>query len=174
MSTKRYTDEQIAHALRAVQDGVTVREVCRKFGVTEQTVYRWKKKFGAMMPSEIKRLKQLEDENRRLKSIVADLTLDKQMLQEVLQEKSDAFASARRGQGASLHPWRERTTSSEGSGLATKHAPLRKPREGPDGAADEAPGSGSGSPPLWLSASDRTPATRRLDREPQARLPPLL
>jgi putative transposase len=88
MPRKRYTDEQIAHALRALQDGVTVTEVCRKFGVTEQTVYRWKKKFGAMTPSEIKRLKQLEEENRRLKTIVADLTLDKQMLQEVLRKKA--------------------------------------------------------------------------------------
>ncbi len=88
MPRKRYTDDQIAQALWALNDGVSVVEVCRKFGVTAQTVYRWKKKFGAMMPSEIKRLKQLEEENQRLKTMVADLSLDKQMLQEVLRKNA--------------------------------------------------------------------------------------
>ena len=87
MPRKKYTDEQIARALHAVQAGASVAEVCRKHGVTEATFYRWKKKFGAMAPSEIKRLKQLEEENRRLKEIVAELTLDKQMLQDVLRKK---------------------------------------------------------------------------------------
>jgi putative transposase len=64
-----------------------VLEVCRKYGISEQTFYRWKKRFGQMAPSEIKKLKQLEEENRRLKGLVADLTLDKQMLQEVLRKK---------------------------------------------------------------------------------------
>ena len=87
MARKKYSDELIARALHAVEAGASVAEVCRKYGVTEQSFYRWKKKFGAMAPSEIKRLKQLEDENRRLKEIVAELTLDKQMLQDVLRKK---------------------------------------------------------------------------------------
>ncbi len=62
-------------------------EVCRKLGISEQTYYRWKKRFGEMAPSEIRKMKQLEDANRRLKGLVADLTLDKQMLQEVLRKK---------------------------------------------------------------------------------------
>ena len=87
MRKSRYTDQQVALALQQAEAGATVLEVCRKSGISEQTFYRWKKKFGQMAPSEIKKLKQLEDENRHLKALVADLTLDKQMLQEVLRKK---------------------------------------------------------------------------------------
>jgi putative transposase len=87
MRKSRYSDQQIALVLQQAEHGVPVAEICRKIGITEQTFYRWKKKFGEMAPSEIKKLKQLEDENRRLKGLVADLTLDKQMLQEVLRKK---------------------------------------------------------------------------------------
>lgn len=66
--------------------GTPVSEVCRKVGVTEQTIYRWKKKYGDMLPSEIKRLRQLEEENAKLKKLVADLSLDKVMLQDVLSK----------------------------------------------------------------------------------------
>jgi putative transposase len=87
MRKSRYTDQQIALALQQAEAGAPVAEVCRKYGIAAQTFYRWKKKFGKLAPSEIKKLKQLEDENRRLKGLVADLTLDKQMLQEVLRKK---------------------------------------------------------------------------------------
>ena len=87
MKKSRFTEQQIGHAVAQVEAGVPIQEVCRKLGISPNTFYRWKKKFGAMAPSEIKRLKQLQDENRRLKAIVADLTLDKQMLQEVLRKK---------------------------------------------------------------------------------------
>ena len=87
MRKSRYPDQQIALALQPAEAGAPVLEVCRKYGISEQTFYRWKKKFGQMAPSEIKKLKQLEEENRRLKGLVADLTLDKQMLHEVLRRK---------------------------------------------------------------------------------------
>ena len=87
MARKKYSDELIARALHAAEAGASVAEVCRKYGVTDQTFYRWKRKFGAMTPSEIKRLKLLEEENRRLKQIVAELTLEKQMLQDVIRKK---------------------------------------------------------------------------------------
>jgi putative transposase len=87
MKRKRYTEAQIAFALRQAESGTPVREITRKLGITEVTFYRWKKKFVGMGVAEIRRLKQLEDENRRLKQLVADLTLDKQMLQEVLSKK---------------------------------------------------------------------------------------
>jgi putative transposase len=87
MKRKRYTEAQIAFALRQAERGTPVREITRKLGITEVTFYRWKKKFAGMGVTEIRRLKQLEDENRRLKQLVADLTLDKQMLQEVLSKK---------------------------------------------------------------------------------------
>ena len=84
---KTFTEEQIALALRQVEGGTTVAEVCRKLGVTEVTFYRWKKKFAGMGVAELRRLKQLEEENRKLKQLVADLTLDKYMLQEVITKK---------------------------------------------------------------------------------------
>ena len=80
---KTFTNEQIIYALRQAEAGTPVAEVCRKMGVTEQIFYRWKRKFGGMGVAELQRLRQLEEENKRLKSLVADLTLDKHMLQEV-------------------------------------------------------------------------------------------
>ena len=87
MRKSRFSDQQIALALQQVEHGASVADVCRKLGISEQTWYRWKKRFGGMAPSEVKKLRQLEDENRRLKQLVADLTLDKQMLHEVLRKK---------------------------------------------------------------------------------------
>ena len=88
MRKSRFTEEQVALALRQVDAGVPVAEPCRKLGVSEQTFYSWKKKYAGMGIVEMRRVKQLEDENRRLKGLVADLTLDKHMLQEVLRKKS--------------------------------------------------------------------------------------
>lgn len=87
MRKSRFTEEQIAYAIRQVEQGTTAAELCRKMGVSEQTFYAWKKKYAGMGLTELKRVKQLEDENRRLKNLVADLTLDKHMLQEVLRKK---------------------------------------------------------------------------------------
>jgi putative transposase len=87
MPKKRFTEEQIAFALRQAESGTTVGEICRKMGVAEATFYRWKKTFAGMGVAEIRRLKQLEDENGQLKRLVADLTLDKTMLQDALRRK---------------------------------------------------------------------------------------
>jgi putative transposase len=87
MKKSRFTDEQIAFALRQAETGTPVKEVIRKMGIAEQTFYRWKKLYGGLGPSEVRRLKQLEEENRRLKQMVADLSLDKYMLQDVLSRK---------------------------------------------------------------------------------------
>ena len=87
MRKSRFTEEQIAHALRQAETGTPVTEVCRAMGVTEQTYYRWKKQYGGLAVHEIRRLRLLEEENRRLKQLVADLSLDKLMLQDVLQKK---------------------------------------------------------------------------------------
>ena len=87
MKKSKFTEEQIAFALKQAELGTPVAEVIRKMGITEQTFYRWKKKYGGLMPSDLKRLKQLEEENRKLKQMVADLSLDKHMLQEVLSKK---------------------------------------------------------------------------------------
>ena len=87
MKTSKFSEEQIASALKQAETGTPVKEVVRKMGISEQTFYRWKQKFGGMMPSDVRKLKQLEEENRQLKKLVADLSLDKQMLQDVLSKK---------------------------------------------------------------------------------------
>ena len=87
MKRKRFTEEQIMYALRQAENGTPVAEICRKLGVTEQSFYRWKRKYQGMGIAELRRLKQLEKENRELKKLVADLSLDKQMLQDVLKKK---------------------------------------------------------------------------------------
>jgi len=84
---KRYSEQQIAFALRQAESGTPVSEIVRKMRISKPTFYRWKKKYGGMGVPEVRRLKELEQENRRLKQLVADLTLDKQMLQEVLSKK---------------------------------------------------------------------------------------
>jgi putative transposase len=87
LKKSRYTEEQIAYVLRQAESGTPVADVCRSIGVSEATFYVWKKKYASLGVSELRRLKQLEDENARLKRLVADLTLDKNILQEVIKKK---------------------------------------------------------------------------------------
>jgi putative transposase len=83
----KYTEEQIAFALKQAEVGTSVEEICRKMGISDATFYNWRKKYGGLGPSELRRLRQLEEENSKLKSLVADLSLDKAMLQDVLSKK---------------------------------------------------------------------------------------
>ena len=87
MKKSRYTEEQIAYALKQAETRTPVAEVLRWMGISEQTFYRWKKLYGGLGVGELRRLKQLEDENRKLKQLVADLSLDKHILQDVLSKK---------------------------------------------------------------------------------------
>ena len=87
MKGKRYSEEQIVYALRQVEAGRKPGEVCREMGVSEQTFYLWKKKYGGTGVSELRELRHLREENRKLKHLIADLTLDKHILQEVLSKK---------------------------------------------------------------------------------------
>ena len=84
----KFTEDQIAYALKQAELGTSVEEVCRKMGISQATLYLWKKKYGGIPPSELRRLRQLEEENRKLKQIVADLSLDKAMLQAVGAKKA--------------------------------------------------------------------------------------
>jgi len=87
MKKRRFAVEQIAAILKQAEHGVAVADLCRQHGISEQSFYRWKKVYGGMEPSEARELKQLRDENSKLKRLVADLSLDKAMLQDVVQKK---------------------------------------------------------------------------------------
>jgi putative transposase len=87
MGRKRHTEQQIAFALKQAEVGISIQEICRKMGIGEATFYNWKKKYSGLGISELRRLNQLEEENRKLKQLVADLSLDKKMLQDVLSKK---------------------------------------------------------------------------------------
>lgn len=87
MKRSKFSEAQIAFILKQAEEGTAVAEVCRKAGISDATFYNWRKRYGGLMPSEVKRLRQLEDENNRLKKIVADLSLDKALLQDVIKRK---------------------------------------------------------------------------------------
>jgi putative transposase len=87
MKKSKFTEAQIVFAIKQAETGTAVSEVCRKMGISEATFYNWKKKYGGLGITELRLLRQLQEENSKLKQIVADLSLDKQMLQDVLKKK---------------------------------------------------------------------------------------
>ncbi len=87
MKRSKFTESQIVFAIKQVETDTRLIEVCRKMGISEATFYNWKKKYGGLGVSELRRLKNLEEENTQLKKLVADLSLDKQILQDVLKKK---------------------------------------------------------------------------------------
>lgn len=87
MKKSRFTEEQIAYALRLAESGTVVADVCRQMGIAEATFYVWKKKYASLGVSELRQMRQMQEENARLKRLVADLTLDKQILSEVIRKK---------------------------------------------------------------------------------------
>jgi putative transposase len=94
MKKSKFTEAQIAFILKQAEEGTPVAEVCRKAGISDATFYGWRKKYAGLMPSEMKRLRVLEEENGKLKKLVADLSLDKAMLQDVLSRSCKASAPA--------------------------------------------------------------------------------
>jgi putative transposase len=87
MKRSRFTEEQVTYALKLAEQGTPVKYVCRQFGIAEATFYVWRKKYAGLGPTEVRELRQLREENSRLKKLVADLTLDKHILTEVVQKK---------------------------------------------------------------------------------------
>ena len=87
MKASRFSDAQKAFILKQGADGMPVADICRKAGISQATYFNWKRKYDGLLPNEIRRLKQLEDENSKLRKVVADLTLDKEMLQDALRRK---------------------------------------------------------------------------------------
>jgi transposase-like protein len=88
MKRKRYTEEQIVYALKQAENGTKIAELCRTMGVSEATFYNWRKKYTGLGIAEVRELRMLRDENRKLKQLVADLSLDKHILQEVIEKKA--------------------------------------------------------------------------------------
>ena len=95
MKKKRFSVEQITAVLQQAEGGVPIGDICRQVGISEQTYYRWKKVYGSLPPSEAREMKQLRDENAKLKRLVADLSLDKVMLQDIVQKSSSPLSSAK-------------------------------------------------------------------------------
>lgn len=87
MKNSRYTETQIVKILKEVEGGRLVKEVCREYGISDATYYNWKSKYGGMEASDVKRLKDLEDENRRLKSMFAELSLEHRILKDIIEKK---------------------------------------------------------------------------------------
>ena len=87
MKASKFTDAQKAFIIRQGEEGTPVADICRKAGISQATYFNWKKRYAGLMPSEMRRLRELEEENSRLKRIVADLSLDKEMLQDVIKRK---------------------------------------------------------------------------------------
>ena len=87
MKASRFSDAQKAFILKQAADGIPVADLCRKAGISQATYFNWKKKYDGLLPTEMRRLKQLEDENAKLKKLVADLSLDREMLQDVIRRK---------------------------------------------------------------------------------------
>ena len=155
MKKSRFTEEQITYALRQVESGTPPADVCRQLGCSEASFYLWKKRYGNLGITEVRELRQLRDENARLKRLVADLTLDKHILAEVVKKSSEADTAtgARRldvcevsDRGDSVVP----ACRAFQDGLVS--APCR---QGPNGAEDADPGHRSSASSVWLSAHPR-------------------
>jgi putative transposase len=87
MKASKFSDAEKAFILKQGADGMPVADICRKVGISQATYFNWKKKYDGLLPTEMRRLRQLEDENAKLRKVVADLSLDKEMLQDALRRK---------------------------------------------------------------------------------------
>ena len=173
MKTSKFTEEQVAYALRLSESGTPVADVCRQMGISEATFYVWRKKYADLGVAELRQLRQLTEENARLKRIVADLTLDKQILQEVIKKRSDARAQ----EGNCIVDPRA-IPSQHGAVLRAgedhpRELVLPQPGEGPVGLEDAHSRDGERASKVRLRAHHRSFAPGRLAGGAQARTPPL-
>jgi putative transposase len=173
MKTSKFTDEQIAMALRQAEAGTPVGEICRKLGVSEQSFYRWKKRFGALGVSELRELRQLREENRKLKGLVADLSLDKTILHEALRKNGKARRPPRAGAlGAGGIPGVRAPGLPRRGGRAI-HGPLPEPPALTAPAPDALAGAGQRAAAGGLPATACAFAAGGVAGEPQAGLSPV-
>ena len=173
MRKSKYTEEQIAMALRQAEAGTPAAEICRKLQVTETTFYRWKKKYGGLGVTELRELRQLREENRKLKQVVADLTLDKHILNDALKKNGEPGAPQGRcavGPG-SVPDFRASGMWCSSSGpilgtLPEREVPGRT-------ASEQAQGARCSPGGVWLPPAPYASATRGLARERKASVPAL-
>ena len=153
MGKKHFTEEQIAFALRQAESGTSVGEVIRKLGISEQTFYRWKKRFAGLGIAELRRLRTLEEENRKLKQLVADLSLDKKMLQDVLSKNFEARGQACCGAGGAGGVSSGRASCLPRSGVFPNDLPLPEQTRSAGRASHPTSRPGGQSCALWISAA---------------------
>ena len=170
MPKKGHGEEQILRALRQAESGTTVREICREYGISEARFYIWKKKYAGLGLSELRELRQLREENGKLKRLVADLSLDRHILQEICKKscKASPTARARAMDAGRLCP--EWTSRGEADEHHTQDFALPDPAPSAGRTAHAATRAGGESCTLWLSTTDGEPEERGLAGKSQAHL----
>jgi putative transposase len=154
MRGKRFTEEQIIAVLKEAEAGAKTADLCRRHGVSEQTFFRWKARYGGLEVSELRRLRQLEDENSRLKRLVADLTLDNQALKELIQKRRDARSAAGGGAGAQGSVRVQRTPGLSAGRHGAGHVSVPITARSRDATPRAAAGLGRAPPTVRLSTTD--------------------
>jgi putative transposase len=167
MKRSKFSEEQIVYALRHVESGTPLSDLCRQLGIAEQTFYAWKKKYAHLGVSELRRLRQLEEENSRLKRLVADLSLDKHMLSEALRKKSEARTPSRADRVVSGHVSGQLLAGLSVSAVQSGRVVSPESGEGSVGAPPAHSRSRPCATAVWLAAALGVAATRGLAREPQ-------
>lgn len=163
MKKKRFSVEQTVAVLEQAEVGVPVAEVIRKVGISEQTFYRWKKQYVGMETEQARQLKQLQDENSRLKQLVADLSLDKTMLQDVLRKSSETFGAASDGRSFTRQVSGERAACLPGSADGAGHVLLSVSSRTMDGVTDADTRDRTEQSALRVSQDPRAVKPRRLE-----------
>ncbi len=168
MKKSKFNEEQIAFALHQADIGTSVEEVCRKIGISKATFYAWKKKFGGMGVTELRRLRQLEEENRKVKQLVADLSLFTVIVDSTVLHKAIAYPTCARTLGPLASSWLRppRTRPSNSSRLSSMKAASCVARHG----AMRIPSCTAGIPPRPTASAKARPA-RRLSSGPRWALP---
>jgi len=162
MKRSRFTEEQIAYALRMAEGSRPVVDLCRQLGVSEATFDTWKKKYADFGVSELRKLEQLEDENARLRRIVADLTLEKQILQEVVRKKSEGCQTTRAG-GLDARAFPDKCAAFLRAGVAAAFNMVREePRTRSKRATPAHPRYCNEPSSIWLPTGAGHAASRRL------------
>jgi len=162
MKKSKFTEQQIAFALRQAETGTKVKTIIRQMGITEQTFYRWKRKFGGLGPSELRKLRMLEEETRRLKKLVADLSLDKAMLQEVIEKNYEGRSEAASHRLHARQLSGQRTSSLSGLALDSFELQAEVDSEGSSGSSAKDSRSRGKPRSLRLPPDPHLAPTRRI------------